>query len=185
MSHDEQNQRSALQHEAEHASPGKKNSVLVYLVILFAVAFLLLLLSYFMQQRASREAYSDLQQSSNSAVQSLDNMLQENEALKGQVEDLTQENDQLQQELEQAQAESQQAQTAQAHLEALNRLNQIRALYNAGKYTQARQLLAAWEAETPGGVAAALGEISAALTEEERAIYDPLEAWNNLNDWLN
>ena len=89
MSHDsEQHQRSALQHEAEHAAPGKKNSVLIYLVILFAAAFLLLLLSYFMQQRASREAYSDLQQSSNSAVQSLDNMLQENEDLKEQVADL-------------------------------------------------------------------------------------------------
>ena len=50
MSHDtDSEQRGALQHEAEHASPGKRNSVLIYLVILFAAAFLLLLLSYFMQ----------------------------------------------------------------------------------------------------------------------------------------
>ena len=89
MSHDtDSEQRGALQHEAEHASPGKRNSVLIYLVILFAAAFLLLLLSYFMQQRANQEAMANLQQTSDSTVESLENMLQENESLKEQNEDL-------------------------------------------------------------------------------------------------
>ena len=87
MSHDDSREQP-LQHEAEHAKPGKKNAVLLYLVILFAAAFLLLLLSYFMQQRTNQERYDDLQQTSNSAVQTLDNMLQENEDLKNQVSEL-------------------------------------------------------------------------------------------------
>ena len=39
----------SLQHAAEHEKPHKKLSVMTYLVILIAAAFLLLLLSYFMQ----------------------------------------------------------------------------------------------------------------------------------------
>lgn len=190
MSHDsEQHERSALQHDAEHASPGKQRSVMTYLVILFAAAFLLLLLSYFMQQRASRQAYNDLQQSSSSAVQTLDQMLQENEDLKARNADLAAENEDLESQLNQARQEAQTQQQAQAEagaqVEALNCLSQLRALYNAGKYTQARALLAQWEEASPGGVEAALTQVSAALSDEEREIYDPLAAWQNLNDWLN
>lgn len=152
MSHDsEQDQRSALQHEAEHASPGKKNSVLIYLVILFAAAFLLLLLSYFMQQRASREAYSSLQQSSNSAVQSLDNMLQENEDLKEQVA-------QLEQELADAQNQldglpdiiSHQEQVLEQTCQALDYFWQINEAYVRGRYSLCRELIAAMEDNANG-----------------------------------
>ena len=54
-------ERSRLQHEAEHERPHKRSSVLLYLVILFAAAFLLLLMSYFMQQRANQEAMDKLE----------------------------------------------------------------------------------------------------------------------------
>ena len=64
-------ERSRLQHEAEHERPHKRSSVLLYLVILFAAAFLLLLMSYFMQQRANQEAMDKLEQTSDSATQSL------------------------------------------------------------------------------------------------------------------
>ena len=57
-------ERSRLQHEAEHERPHKRSSVLLYLVILFAAAFLLLLMSYFMQQRANQEAMDKLEQTS-------------------------------------------------------------------------------------------------------------------------
>lgn len=63
-------ERSRLQHEAEHERPHKRSSVLLYLVILFAAAFLLLLMSYFMQQRANQEAMDKLEQTSDSATQS-------------------------------------------------------------------------------------------------------------------
>ena len=189
MSHDtDSEQRGALQHEAEHASPGKRNSVLIYLVILFAAAFLLLLLSYFMQQRASRDAYNDLQQSSDSAVQTLDNMLQENQDLKDQVAQLEEQNQSLQTEAEEAQRQLAEQQSAldasQAQLDALGRLNQIRSLYNAGRYSQARELLTSWGEPESGETARILGELSAELTEEERSIYDPLSAWQSLMEWL-
>ena len=53
----EHNQLEDLQHEAEHTRPPKRGgAVMGYLVVLFGAAFLLLLMSYFMQQRTNREA---------------------------------------------------------------------------------------------------------------------------------
>ncbi len=40
-----ENNDSPLQHEAEHAKPGKKNAVNFYLVCVFAAAFLLLIIT--------------------------------------------------------------------------------------------------------------------------------------------
>ena len=64
----EEQEMQHLQHEAEHARPHKKVSVMGYLAILFAAAFLLLLLSYFMQQRANQQAISGLEATSSNAV---------------------------------------------------------------------------------------------------------------------
>lgn len=69
-------------------------------MILFAAAFLLLLLSYFMQQRVNQEALDDLEQTSNSAVESLENLIAERDALKLQVSALEAERDTLQAEWE-------------------------------------------------------------------------------------
>ena len=99
-------ERSRLQHEAEHERPHKRSSVLLYLVILFAAAFLLLLMSYFMQQRANQEAMDKLEQTSDSATQSLENILQENETLKVENEALSQQVAQLQEALEDAESAS-------------------------------------------------------------------------------
>ena len=68
----EKQERGRLQHAAEHERPNKRNSVLFYLVILFAAAFVLLLMSFLMQQRANQAALDDLQQTSDSTVQSLE-----------------------------------------------------------------------------------------------------------------
>ena len=68
----EEQEMQHLQHEAEHARPHKKVSVMGYLAILFAAAFVLLLMSFLMQQRANQAALDDLQQTSDSTVQSLE-----------------------------------------------------------------------------------------------------------------
>ena len=91
-------QEEGLQHAAEHERPNKRNSVLFYLVILFAAAFVLLLMSFLMQQRANQAALDDLQQTSDSTVQSLENMLQENESLKEQNAELQAQVDALEKE---------------------------------------------------------------------------------------
>ena len=181
-------QGGALQHDAEHERPHKKNSVLFYLMILFAAAFLLLLLSYFMQQRANQEALDDLEQTSNSAVESLENLIAERDALKLQVSALEAERDTLQAEWEASADTAQKARdglmAAMDQVDALNKLNQLRTLYNKGRYSQARTLLEEWESAAPGAMEAALTTASEALTEEERALYDPLAAYQNLVDWL-
>ena len=53
MTQQEPKRRSSasLQHQAEHTRARRRISVMGYLLILFVVAFLLLLLAYFQQQR--------------------------------------------------------------------------------------------------------------------------------------
>ena len=70
-------------------------SVFQYLAILFAAAFVLLLFTFAMEKRQyqimqeqSEEQIDDLQQSSISAVNSLNNLLKENETLKEEIETL-------------------------------------------------------------------------------------------------
>lgn len=73
-----------IQHQAEHARSRRPN-VLSYLAILFAVAFLLLLLAYFQQQRMNSETNDALKQSV-SAVGAIENMMSDNDALRQEVE---------------------------------------------------------------------------------------------------
>ena len=147
MHHDEETNDSHLQHEAEHAKPGKKNAVLLYLVILFAAAFLLLLLSYFMQQRTNQERYDDLEQTSNSAVQTLDNMLQENEDLKARTQELEEENQTLQDELDTAnQSASDLEKENRQALAAMDWFWRVQRQYSRGRYNDARALIASFEA---------------------------------------
>ena len=78
MSEEKQN----LQRQADRSKPRSGHSVLIYLVILFAAAFILLLLSYLMQQRTNQTAMDNLQETSTSAVQSLQNLIAERDQLK-------------------------------------------------------------------------------------------------------
>lgn len=179
-----------LQHEAEHTRPHKRGSVMIYLVILFAAAFLLLLMSYFMQQRANREAIDDLQKNSSSAVENLENLIQErdrlaaeNQTLQESMEQLERESENLRSQLSAADQElsavEETAQSAQKQLEALTQLNQIRTLYNQYRNREARELLAQYP-----DLEEQLKLISESMTEEEREIYDPLESYQTLAGWL-
>lgn len=68
-----------------HETPRKGHSVMLYLAILFAAAFLLLLLSYFMQQRTSQEAITGLKESI-SSMQSMETMMQHNSDLQKELD---------------------------------------------------------------------------------------------------
>lgn len=146
-----------LQHEAEHAKPHKKVSVMGYLTILFAAAFLLLLLSYFMQQRANEQAISGLEATSSNAFDSINNLIAEKddlaqqvEDLEGQVADLQEELDAAQGQLSDAQANTETAQTAQADaqkaLEAMDWFWRIQRQFSRGYYTDAANIMAEFEA---------------------------------------
>lgn len=175
---------AGLQHAAEHERPHKAPSVMLYLAVLFAAAFLLMAWSYFMQQRESIQTIEGLKQSV-SAMESVDSLQAENtgleaevDALAAQVEGLRQELSAARESLARAEADRDRALEDRAALQALN---QLRALYNQRRYRDARALLEQWE---EGALESALSRISQALTPEEREIYDPLEAYHTIVDTL-
>lgn len=93
-----------LQHEAEHAKPGSKRSVFVYLAILFIAAIFLLLLAYLMQQRTNAQKIDDLKQSFTSMM-SVQELLEENSRLREEISGLEDRLDQAEQELNETAAD--------------------------------------------------------------------------------
>jgi len=79
--------------ERSPISEKKKNALLRYMAILFGVAFLLVLLSFLIQMRDSRQQISVLNQSNASALQNAGKLQSENEAL-------TEQNAQLQSQID-------------------------------------------------------------------------------------
>ena len=141
-----------LQHAAEHAKPGKKNPVLLYLVILFAAAFVLLLMSYRMQQRSNQVAIENLQQTSNSATQSLENLITERDALSEQVAEMEETIDDLEGQLDSTQKQQQelekQAEELGRQVKAMEYFWQIDDYYARGYYTQAKALIQTMEEQS-------------------------------------
>lgn len=84
-----------LQHQAEHIRPRRKMSVFGYMAVLFGVAFLLLLIAFFQQQRANDEA-ADALQKSQSTIESIQQLLDENKVLREENEALKAETEELQ-----------------------------------------------------------------------------------------
>ena len=66
----------------------KKNALVRYMAILFGVAFLLVLLSFLIQLRDSRETISDLSQANSSALQNAGKLQEDNQRLAGDNEAL-------------------------------------------------------------------------------------------------
>ena len=155
MSHsdDDKQTRGQLQHDAEHEKPNKSNPVDFYLMILFAAAFVLLLMSLMMQRRANQEAIDNLQQTSNSATESLQNTIAQNEALKEQVAAL-----EAAQSVDQSTIASQEDQIndLQDQVDELTQAStaldwfwQINEAYVRGRYSLARSLIEEMGQELP------------------------------------
>lgn len=83
----------------------RSGSVFTYLAILFAVAFLLLLLTYFMQHRANETAIDGLK-TSLSSLESIDTLIEDNQSLREQIDVLKLRQEQLEGELEAAQSQN-------------------------------------------------------------------------------
>lgn len=126
----------------------RQRSVFQYITILFAAAFVLLLFTFVMERRQheilqqeNQEQIDNLQQSV-SAVQSLDNLYKENEALKEQVAQLEQ---QLQQAAQDRQSEKttllQQVEAKEKSLQAMDWFWQIDEAYAKGRYSLCRSLI--------------------------------------------
>lgn len=82
--------------DAPPSAPSTKKStpVFVYLAIMFAAAFLMLLLAYFIQERNSAMQIGNLQ-SAMESFQSLDDLVEENQQLRDELQSMTDENAKL------------------------------------------------------------------------------------------
>ena len=144
----QEHESGGLQHAAEHERPHKRLSVMNYLTILFAAAFLLLLLSYLMQQRTNSETIEGLKQSV-SAMQSIDSLQKEKEGLESQVALLEEQVAHLEGQVSALQNETAALQSTaedQAHAaEAMDWFWQIDEAYVLGRYSLCRELIQSLE----------------------------------------
>lgn len=140
-----------LQHKADRAKPGSKRSVLSYMTILFVAAFVLLLLAYFMQQRSSEAAIDGLKDSVH-AIQSAQEVYEENSMLKEEISNLEEQISQLNDQIKLQQNNSdQQEKTIQSiqqqvldlerSTQALDWFWQINEAYVCNRYSLARELI--------------------------------------------
>ena len=135
----------------------RRQSVVQYIAVLFAAAFVLLGMSYVMEKRQNAQEVDDLKKQSNSAMQSVEVLIQENEDLKQQVDDLKRQLEQtesahLQSEEELTRAQSDAANTAAA----LDWFWQIDEAYVKNKWSLCRSLMR----DMPEGLAAYLPQES-------------------------
>lgn len=169
---------------ARNQQKRRQRSVFQYITILFAAAFVLLLFTFVMERRQheilqqeNQEQIDNLQQSV-SAVQSLDNLYKENEALKEQVAQLEQ---QLQQAAQDRQSEKttllQQVEAKEKSLQAMDWFWQIDEAYAKGRYSLCRSLIQNLQ---NAGLAEYLPKESA--TDNDR--FSPYERYQEIYDNL-
>ena len=174
----ERKHQENLQHQAEHTRPRRRMSVLGYLLVLFAVAFLLLLLAYFQQQRANAEATDALKQSV-SAVDTIEKMIAENEQLREQVETETNTLDQENQSLKTL-TDSLTAQLEKTRT-AMDYFWQVDEAYVRGRYGLCRDLIQAMEDATQGS---ALKEYLPAESATDTDRFSPAQRYQEIYDSL-
>lgn len=117
--------------------PPKGNKpVVIYIMILFIAAFLLMALSFFMHQRSNTEALGELQNSFNA--------MQEIQVSQEQIIELQEELDQLQEAYDSLQESAKENEDAAA-LEAMTALYTLQQQYSAGDYEACRETIADME----------------------------------------
>lgn len=106
--------------EISPLSDKKKNALVRYMAILFGVAFLLVLLSFLIQLRDSRETISDLSQANSSALQNAGRLQEDNQKLVQDKETLLQQIASLEAQLQEREESVERAEAARR--ETLNEL---------------------------------------------------------------
>lgn len=140
-----------LQHQAEHTRPRRKMSVFGYMAVLFGVAFLLLLMAFFQQRRANAETADALQQSQ-STISSIQQLMDENKALREENETLKETADALQGQVTELDAArrlqnlnleelTERAETSEQALKAMDYFWQIDEAYVLNRYYLCRTLI--------------------------------------------
>ena len=131
----------------EKPSAGKK-PVVIYIMILFIVAFLLMALSFLMHQRSNTEVLGELQNSV-SAMQEVQATQEQIIALQEEIASLEDENEKLQEQLESETASSgnllAERDTLERQYNAMLTLYQLQQLYAARDYEGCRDLITDFE----------------------------------------
>lgn len=120
-----------------------RRSVFQYITVLFAAAFLLLLMTYMMQQRLNKAEIDDLQQSSNSTLQTLENIIAERDQLRQEKQELS---DQLQDAIQAAENASATVKEQDRALQAMDWFWRIQRQFSRGYTRAARELAEQFEA---------------------------------------
>lgn len=127
---------------AETSPKGQKNKpVIIYIMILFIVAFLLMALSFFAHQRSNEEVIGTLQ-SSVSTLQELQDSQDQNIQLQSQLDDAKKQVEDLQSQLDKLNAAKSETDEKTAALLSLYTLQQQ---YNAGDHDACKQTIQAME----------------------------------------
>lgn len=165
----------------------RQRSVVFYIGILFAAAFLLLAMSFAMERRQNAEDMDDLNQSltglkdSVSAMQSVQNLYEENTALLERVaeleEDLARAEEQRNYLADKVESQEAEKGVLQNSVQALDWFWQINEAYVRGRYTTARNLIAQLE---ESGLVENLPRVS--ITENGR--FSPYDRYQEIHDAL-
>lgn len=171
--------KHSLQRQADRTRPKNTRAVFIYLILLFAAAIILLLLAYLMQQRTNAQDIDGLKQSV-SAMQTVQDLYEENTALKEQLDELeaqiNTQNNEISELKRQTELLQQQADAQEHSAQALCWFWQINEAYVQGRYTLARQLIEQMGAELPQ----ALPTENPANTESS----SPYERYQEIHDAL-
>lgn len=137
-------ENASIQQSQANAPSAKKERphLLSYLVVLFSAAFLLLVMSYFMQQRRSDQQVIDGLQQSLSAMQTTQNAIERNRELLGENNALKERLSALEEQAKTAAAQQVEQQKA---ILALDYLWRIEREYFQGRYSSARALIREFE----------------------------------------
>ena len=177
--HEHEEESIPLQHDAEHEKPKKQQSVLIYLVILFAAAFLLMALSYLMQRRSSDATIEDLRESV-TAMQSVGDIQTQNENLRQQAADLEEQLEEAQRELD-GMRDMLNALTVREEklTQAMDLFWQIDEAYVRGRWTLCRELIGRMEDVSAGS---ALKEYLPRESTTDNERFSPADRYQEIYD---
>ena len=126
---------------AEEPKPGQKKPVIVYIMVLFIVAFVLMAMSFIMHQRSNSEALGQLTSSVN-ALQEVQATQDKNIRLQEDLDNALDENKSLEKKLEDANGTQDQS---QAEASALLSLYTLQQQYSAADFDACRQTIQSME----------------------------------------
>lgn len=123
----------------------RKKPVFLYILILFTVAFALILVSFIMHQRSNQQVLGELQNSVN-VIEQLQDALDENAQLQKELNDTQKELEKAQAALEKAQSDDETGADAAAGQAAMELLYTLQQEYSAGRYDRCQAVIAELEA---------------------------------------